>query len=370
MKVEKGVITNRQLMFLIFSFMEFMVMSINFVYSVSGRDTWIAVLAAYAVAIIAAVMYTAIIEKFPGEDLVRINDIVLGPYIGKLFSVLYIWFFFEYMIHFAYFFNSFWITYIMTDTPREVFAIMLIIICAMAVRSGIEVIARCSFLFSTIVAAMVIIAAILLIKDLNINNFMPILNIEPKKFIQSVHSILTIPFCDIVVFLMLMPYAKDKKKIRKPMLAAISLSTLLLLINVLVNIAVAGQRVVTSSSVTFAIIREIEIGEVLTRLDVLVAITLLITVFMKITIFYYATVLGLSQMLRLRSYKPLIVPVGIIATAISIFLYPSDMEQVYAAQYIWPFNASLFEFVLPAITLAVIGIRGFIKNRIGNGVYE
>jgi len=365
MKLEKGVITNTQLIFLILGFMEFMVMSINFVYSISGTDTWITVLAAYAITILVAVGYTAIAKRYPGKNLVEINDAVLGPYLGKVFSALYIWFFFEYMIHIAYYFNSFWITYIMTETPRVVFIIMLILVCAAAVSSGIEVIARCGAVFSIMVPIMALFAGALLLKDMEGYHFLPILEISPKEFIQSVHIILTIQFCDIVALLMILPYAENNKKIRKPMLIAVSLSAALLLFTVLLSTAILGVRVNDSTSVTFAITREIDVGKVLTRLDVLIAITLLITVFVKVTVFYYATVLGMAQLLKLRSYKPLVVPVGIITIAISANLYPSDMEQVYCAQYIWPFNASLFEFILPAITLIVIGIRSLAENRKG-----
>ena len=120
-----------------------------------------------------------------------------------------------------------------------------------------------------------------------------------------------------------------------------------------------------ATSVSFAITREIDIGNVLTRLDVLVALTMLTTVFMKISEFYYTTVLGLAQLLRLRSYKPLIVPIGLIVIAISVNLYPSDMEQVYAGRNIWPFNAALFEIVLPLITLIAIAVQSFVKNSRG-----
>lgn len=368
MKLEKGVISNTQLMFLILGFMEFMVMSINFIYSVSGIDTWISILAAYPIAILVAIGYTAIAKSYPGENLIQLNDMALGPYIGKLFSALYIWFFFEYMIHFAYYFNSFWITYIMAETPREAFVILLMFVCAMAVRNGIEVIARCSSIFAIIVIIMVLSIAVLLAKDMRLDHFSPILQISPKDFIQSVHVILTIPFCDIVAFLMIVPYTKDNKKIRKPMLIAISLSTVILLITVMGTTAVLGARMASTTSATFAVIREIDIAKVLTRLDVLVAITLLITIFVKVAVFYYATVLGLAQLLKLRSYKPLVVPIGILAAVISANLYPSDMEQVYCAQFIWPFNASLFEFVLPAVTLIVIGIRRLIKRK--RGAYD
>ena len=363
MKLEKGIISNTQLMFLILSFMEFMVLSINMVYSISDKNTWVAILAAYALMIPIALGYTAIAKKYPGKDLVEINDAALGPCIGKIFSALYIWFFFEYMIHFFYYFNSFWITYIMTETPRIVFIIMIMIVCAMAVKSGIETIARCSVIFAFLVASMIAFTSILLIKDMKFSNLLPVMDITPKDFIQSVHIILTIPFCDILVFLMIFPYSDSNAQIRKPMLLAISLSTALLLVVVLITTAVLGIRMSTSTSSSFAVTREIDIAEMLTRLDVLIATTLLITVVMKITVFYYATVMGLAKMMKLRSYKPLIIPVGVIASAISANLYPSDMEQIYCAQYIWPFNASVFEFLLPAITLVVISVKSLLKKK-------
>jgi spore germination protein KB len=365
MKLEKGVITNTQLIYLILSFLESMVLTINFAYSISKHDTWIDVLTAFAIAIPIMLGYTAIAKRYPGKNLIQIDDEVLGPYVGKLFSALYIWFLFELMLQNAYFFNSFWITYIMTDTPRLIFVVLFIMVSAYAVWSGIETIARCSAIFTIIVAITVGFVITLLLKDMKMAHFLPVLDLTPKKFFQSLHNILTIEFCELLAFLMIFPYTKNNTKIRKPMLVALSLSTLMLLIVVFVNTGVAGVRMTNSTSVSFAVTREIVIGKVLTRLDVLVALTLLATAFMKVTVFYYTTVLGLAQLLGLRSYKPLIVPIGLITIAIAANLFSSDMEQVYTASYIWPFNAMLFEIILPLITLLVIGLRSILKNSRG-----
>ena len=107
MKLENGEISNTQLMILVLSFLQSMILTINFVYSISKFDTWIAVLTAYVIAIFFTLLYLKIGLKFPGKNLVEINDIVFGPYFGKLISASYIWFFFQYMIHYMYFFNSF-----------------------------------------------------------------------------------------------------------------------------------------------------------------------------------------------------------------------------------------------------------------------
>ncbi|MGI5984655.1 MAG: endospore germination permease [Clostridiales bacterium] len=367
MKLEKGVISNTQLMYFMLCFLQCMVMTVNFNYSITEHDTWIAVLVAYAITILIVLVYTQISQRLSGKNLVQINDVVFGPYLGKVISVLYIWFFLQLIINYSYFFNSFWVNFIMPETPHSVFIILLFLISMMAVRSGIEVIARCSFIFSIIVAAMIVGVNALKIKDMDISNFMPILSTSPKDFIQSVHVMLTIPFCDMVAFLMIFPYTSDNKKLRKPALIALTMSTLLLLVVVLGNIAVAGLRLTNSTSASFAATREIDIANVLTRLDVLIAISLLITVFMKITVFFYAIVLGIAQILKLRSYQPIVAPVGALAVAVTLNLYPSAMEQAYAARFVWPFNGTIFEFFLPIITLIIIAIRKLPKKR---GIYE
>lgn len=361
MKLESGEISNNQLMLLVLSFMQSMILTINFVYSITAQNTWLAVLTGFLIAIFFTLLYLSIGLKYPEKNLIEINDIVFGRYIGKLISATYIWFFFEYMIHYMYFFNSFWLTYIMPETPRVAFLIMFIPVCGMAVYNGLEVIARCSFTFIIIVTFSVAAVTILLIPDMKPSNLLPLFEVEPLKFIQSVHIILVIPFCDIVAFLYILPYTSNKRQVRKPVLIGMTLSALQLLIVVLRDALVLGPRMLIASSASFAVSRQIDIANVLTRLDILVAITMLITIFTKVTIFYYVTVLGIAQVLKLRSYRPLIIPIGVLTIAIATTLYPSDMEQVYAGQFVWPFNASVSEFIIPVITIIVIAIRRLLK---------
>lgn len=365
MKLENGEISNSQLMLLILCFLQGAILTINFTYSVTKHDTWIAVLASFAITLLITLVYLAIARKFPGKNLVQIDDIVFGPYLGKAISAIYIWFFFQLIIHYMYFFNSFWITYIMPETPRAAFLIMLVFVCALAVRKGIEVIARCSFLFTIIVAVAVLAVTVLLLQDMKLTNLLPVLEVKPIDFIHGVHILLAISFCDILVFLMIIPYTNNNKKVKKPVLLGLCLSTAQLMIVVLRDPAVLGARLAVVSSASFAVTRQIDIANVLTRLDILLAITLLVTIFLKITVFYYVTVLGIAQLLKLRSYIPLILPIGAICTAIASRLYESDMEQIYAGINVWPFYAVINEFVIPIITLIVIGIRRLPKKQGG-----
>jgi hypothetical protein len=88
---------------------------------------------------------------------------------------------------------------------------------------------------------------------------------------------------------------------------------------------------------------------------------------MKVTIFYYVTywvwLRHLNCALTNLGYS-----IGAIAIAIAANLYPSDMEQIYAGQFVWPFNASVSEFIIPVITIIVIAIRSYQKGKVKNAM--
>ena len=365
MKLENGEITKTQLTFLLYGFLQSMILTVGFTFSITKQSTWLVVIIAAVISLLTALMYVSIARKFLGDNLIQINDTVFGPYLGKLISALYIWFFFQTMIHCIYFFNSFWTIYIMPNTPRIVFLIMFGFICAMAVRKGIEVIARCSFLLVCLVVFATVLVTVFSIGNMDMSNLLPVFDASFKDFVQSTHIMVTIPFCDMVVFLMILPYTSQKQEIKKPVLVGICLSAIHLLVVVLRDILVLGPKILTSESASFAVTRQINIAGVITRMDILIALALIFTVFIKVTIFYYATALSVAEMFKLRTYRPLVIPIGITAMVIASTLYSSDMQQVYAAKFVWPFNATVYEFLIPMVTWIIILIRRLPKKKRG-----
>lgn len=362
MKIEKGEISNRQLTVLVFSFLQGSSLTINFTFALTKQGTWLAFLAGFAASILIFFIYTAIALRFPGRNLVQINDIVFGRYIGKLISLFYLWFFFQLIIHNIYLLDSFWITYIMPETPRAAFIFTFTLVCAMAVWKGLEVIARCSFLFSVVAVFTTVVVTVLLIGNMKLTNLLPVIDFSAGEFLQGTFIVVTICFCELLAFLMILPYTENKRQIRKPVLLGVSLSAVQIIIVVFRGILVMGPQILNTNSASFATSRIIEIADILTRLDILVAIGQLVTVFMKVTIFYYACVMGAAQILELPSYRHLIVPIGALSAAFAAILYQSDLEQVESATTIWPFYAAIYEIALPVITLIIIMMRKLPKK--------
>jgi spore germination protein KB len=364
-KIDRGEISSLQLMFLVTGFLQGAHLLIAFATGITRHDTWLSVLTAIAVCIPIVLVYTTLAQKFPGKSLMQMNDIVYGPFIGKLISVAYIWYFLLLAALNLRTVGNFVRTYVMPETPMPAILIMFIFVCAWAVRKGIEVIARCSFIFVIISAVLVLTVTVLLVKDIKFTNLLPVFDIPAAKFIQGTHIIATIPFCQIVTFLMITPYLNKTDQAKRSVILGLLLGGFQLFVIVARDAAVLGITATIMGSPSFQATRSIDIAGILTRLDILVAIVLLITLFLRVSIFYYATVTGIAQLLRLHSYLRLVFPFGIIITSLAVMVYDSAAEHVNTSATIWPVFSFPFEILIPVISLIIAAVRGFPKNRGG-----
>lgn len=366
MRIEKGQISSSQLMFLVAGFIQGSTLIVTLSFRVTKQDTWLAVLAGWILSFPVALIYVAIMQKFPGKNLVQINDLVYGPYLGKLLSAIYVLgFFLLITVQNLRYLGDFILTYIMPETPLVVITIMFTFICAWAVRSGIEVLARCSGILVVITSLIVVATFTLLLKDMKFTNFLPVLETPLKDFIQGTHAMVDIPFGETLTFLMIIPYLNKIKQARSSVLLGFIIGGATLLTVTIRDIAVLGITTAIMAQPSFEAVRLIDIGKILTRLEIFVAIVLLVTLFLKVSVFYYASVLGTAQLFNLRSYLPLVLPVGILCIALTIMLADSTMEQVFVASDSWLFYIVPFEILLPSLTLVIAKIRGLSEKRGG-----
>ncbi len=365
MKSENSKISSTQLTFLIFSFIQCGILPLAYPSSITKNDTWLAVIISIFISIFFVLIYIKLSLRFPEKSLIQIHDIIYGRYLGKVFSILYLIFFISVIAANLWFIGSFWTDYLMPETPRAVFIIMFIFICSWAVHKGIEVISRCSFITSFVITFITVITAVLLFKNMKFTNFLPVLRTPVMNFVQSIHILVVIPFCEMIVFLMIFPMTNKIKQIKKATFTAVFLGGLFLLFIILRDTAVIGNLMSISTSPNFVSIRQINIGDILTRLDILVATGLMLAVFIKINVFLYAIISGVNQLVNSRSYKIFITPISILCIILGLIIFKSDMEQVYYGTNIWPFYTIPFELVFPIVTLIIAKFRGLPKKNGG-----
>ena len=363
MSIEKGKISGFQFMFLIIAFVQGSGLLISFIDSITKHDSWLVIISAFLVCIPFVLLYLALAKMFPGSNLIEINDIIYGPYLGKFVSALYVSYFLILLSLNLRDLGDFYVNFIMPETPLIFLLICFTLVCAYALRNGIEPMARISFTLVILGLSIIALTIILLLKDMKYSNFLPVFEIPLQIFFQGTHTIAAIPFGEVVVFLMVISSVNNIENVRKFTLWGLSLSALYLLTISMRNTAVLGNLSTIYISSGYQVTRLIDIGNFLTRLEVLIAISITTALFMKISILYYATVLGLSQITRLRTYLPLILPIGSIAVCLSLIIYDSTIDHAFQGVNYNAIQVTPFEFILPPLSLLIAKLRGFSKKR-------
>ncbi|MBZ4653417.1 MAG: hypothetical protein JG781_756 [Peptococcaceae bacterium] len=364
MKLEGGKIAGSELVFLMIGF----TLGSSLILSpaqAAKHDDWLAILAGLGEGLVFALIYTTLAVRFPGKTLIQFNDIIYGPYLGKIISLGYLWYFLQLGSLVLRNFGDFFTTIIYPETPMIVFIVLVALICASAVRNGIEVIARCSILLVVFTFVVIFGTAILLAKDMKFTNLLPVFDIPLREFIKASHSAATFPFGETVAFLMVIPFLKKVKEAKTSSIIALIMAAMLLVVVAVRDTAVLGITKTISTYPAYQAVRLIDVGKILTRLEILIAINLLSMGFLKIAVLYYGAVLGTAQLLKLRSYLPLVLPMGAFMVSLSTLQFGSNIENINFAQEIYPYYALPFQVGLPLISLLIAILRGVPKKMKG-----
>ena len=361
MKNTKEQISSFVFMFSIGCFIQSSAILMGFVSSITKQDSWIVTIIGFILTLPIIWLYISLSAKFPGKSLIEINDIVFGKIAGKIFSVLYIFFFFSLSFLNSNIAEGFVISSLMPETPKIIISVFFVFLCCYAVRKGVETMTRCSTLFIFIVCVVMITNAVVLINLLKLSNFQPLFDLPLIKYIQGTQIQIFLPFSEMIVFFMLFPDLKRPKDIKKPMFLGLIIGALTFFIIITRDIAILGPMIAYMSYPAYDTVRLIDFGDVLTRMEFFYVALLIMLLFFKVSILIYAVVKGLEQIFKLSSYKILVPVIGVLVIFFSLTVFDSESEATYWGSNVAAVYSTFFELVLPLTTLIVASLRGFKK---------
>ena len=359
----KEQISSKQLMFSVGCFIQGSALLTGFVAGVTKQDTWIAVISGFVISLVIIGLYNTLANRFPGKNIIQISFSVFGPIFGRVVSLFYVFFFLSLAFLNTDIMGDFYAGYIMPETPKIVFEAMLIFICAWAVRKGVETMTRYSVLFVILAFLVLFFNSILLISSMKFNNFLPAFTLPIKKYVQASHTMAILPFSEIFIFFMFFPNVKNPDGIKKAMYGGLLIGSVTFFINVLRDISVLGSVNALYTSPTFEVVRLINVGNVLTRFEVLYATILVILLFFKVSMVYYAAVYGVAEIFGLRSYRILVPAFGVIIVVLALSVFESAIDSAYWGKNFSAVYSTFFEVILPLLTLIVAAVRKKLKNK-------
>ncbi len=357
MNIEKGRITEYQVFSLTTAFVLGSVLVISFVGSISQRNTWIVIIISSLLCTPFMLSYSGLSSRFAGLNLIQINNSVYGGVAGRLISVFYIIFFSLTLSFNLRDLSSLYTTFFMPETPINFFIIIILGVCSYLVWSGIEVMGRISLVFVVVSFFTVAITTLMLSRKMDLANLRPLLDIPAVDVVHSIHIVSAIPFGETVVFLMILSSARSPKKITGNFYKGFLTGALLLFIISIRNTAVLGSSETILSFTSFQAVRLIDIGNVFTRMDLLIGIAQTMLIFSKCSIFLYALVVSVSQLTGLRSYRPLILPIAGFEVILASTVYQSAVEQSNVSINTGIIYLIPVMFILPPLTLLLAKLR-------------
>ena len=328
------------------------------------QDAWIAVLLGLAGGLMIFLVYYRLYVFYPDLPLTSYAQKITGKWLGRFIGLLYIVYFMYCAARVLRDFGELLSTTIYNSTPLFIINTLMIITIIYAVHKGFEVISRVGELYFGIVYVTAILGMLLIVFSglIHLGNLKPILENGLKPVMKTfLTQTINFPFGEMVVFTMLLPFLRDKKKAKIVCLSGMILSGINITITVVVNISVLGVALFQRS--TFPLLTtvgRIQIADFIERLDVLFMLYLIIGGFFKIAIFYYAAVAGAADIFQFKNQRKLVFPIGMIVLFSSITIASNIAEFLKEGLVVVPIYLSWpFQIIIPFILLII----AFLRNR-------
>lgn len=157
---------------------------------------------------------------------------------------------------------------------------------------------------------------------------------------------------------MILPYVNKQQQITRSFLRGTLLGETVIFITLIVSILVLGPDL-TARDVypSYNIARRISVGGFFERVEALIALQWMLTFFIKVTLYFYAFILGLSQLLKLKEYRVLTLPTGLILVALAVLIAPNYTYYSAIFDNYWVYYVITFGLFLPLVLLSVVMFR-------------
>ncbi|PYE48431.1 endospore germination permease [Paenibacillus barcinonensis] len=354
--IEKGRLTVRQLASLMFlcTIGEQILVFPSMITSYAQQDAWISSLVGVAGGTGVLMIMLAVYNINPRLNLIEHVLRILGPWIGASVSVFYLFYFLISSSTFIREMGDFVGSEILKNSPLWALHLTFIFALAWGLHSGLSNIGRTGEAFLPLVVLFLIILVLCLLPKAELENVKPVLGQGLLSPFKGFIAVLTYPYCEMCIFMMILPYTERRPHLKRDFLLMGMIGGLLLTLTLSICLLVMGPFMTQHNWFTsFNLSRMINIGNFLQRIEAIMASVWVIAVFFKSVLFFYSFALGLAHLFRLCSYRILILPSSLLILALSILISPNEtfyLKVIIPYWIDWDLTCGIF---LPLLLLLI-----------------
>lgn len=303
----------------------------------AGRDAWVSALLAWFLDVLLAIVYAYMGLRFPGQNFVQYSMTILGKFWGRIIGIMFPIFFLMVTSLLMRAISILVNNTILPEVSMNLILLIGYIFIAYTVKKGIEVIGRACEILGPIYLLSFIALFTLVLPRIKLNKLRPLF---AKGFYPSLSgSIFMLSFIGICIIMgMYIPICNHMENGFIAKFIAVSLGTFVICFIVILSITIFGTE--QASNIVnpgLMLTQMVHIENVIDRADVVWFIVAMEAGLMTSVNLIWASSLGISQIIGLSTYKPLIYPIALISGVLSIVSFDNYAEVLNFAFYSYPF---------------------------------
>ncbi|MCQ6561748.1 GerAB/ArcD/ProY family transporter [Paenibacillus mendelii] len=322
----------------------------------AGRDMWLSPIWASTIGFLAVCIAYQLHKLYPKETIVEYSVHLVGRIVGKIMGLMFIFFYMHLNGFIIREYGEFVVGNFFVKTPIIVVIGSMVIVCAFAVRGGVEVLGRCAQIFVPIVIILILLIVFLLSPDLKPIQIYPIMEHGVKPSLMGA----VVPsdwFSEFIVISFLLPYLTDREKGMKWGMISVFAVMLTMVLSNMTALFLFGINTVGFRYPVMVAARYISLANFLEHLESIVMAIWIVGAFVKISVFYYVIVLGTAQWLKLTDYRPIVWPVGFLLVLFSVWVAPNVQEMTRVVGTSIPFYLLSMQVAVPTLLLFIAFIQ-------------
>lgn len=333
------------------------------------QDAWIVVILAMLGGMVLILLYCWLLKLFPDATLFHMFENTFNKYIAKVISFLYVLYFAIIASHVIGDITTLTSLYILSETPEIVIEIIITLVAMYGVFLGIETFARFGILVFIFIVPLVFFFFIgpILSDRANFQQLLPVLENGWLPIIKETFPIIfTNPFGEIVVFLMIIPYVTNNKKVLHiGILSMLSIGVLFLIITITNIITIGPTFIEISLYPTIETVRGINILNFIQKVEGTAVFLFLILNYMKIMLHLFAASTGANILFNTKNYRKYIIPISVIVFVLSHLSIQDVVLHFFIDTKIVPYAIGIpFDLGFILLLLGVYYIKKLFKLKI------
>lgn len=326
--------------------------------STAKQDAWLSMIVAFGIGLLLVTLYARIGQHGGSAGLEALVQRVFGRWLGGAVMVVL---FFYLLLHTALSLRDlgiFMTVQLMTETPLEIVLLTFVLVCAVAVRLGLETFARAAEIVFPLFLFLFVVLLGVAVWNIDINNLRPVLHSGWNRILYGGIDVAHFPYFNLFSLVFIYDAVSDPVKAKKGLMKGMIVGGVLLSALTIVCVLVLGPEATARHLYPgYALSKTIYFGHFLQRVEIILALLWFMSIFFRVTILLYCSVTCAARWFKLTHHQSLVQTITVIVFAMSILVAPNTPSLMSAGVQFGIPLTMIFGVLLPLFIYSALILR-------------